>query len=400
MTSTIRPSLQYIADRIVPNGNAGGVRVNYISRLFDNIGFKVSVISFFEDKNFDGHRNIDYHKVSLMKGFIGFLYKYFGAGFSAILILHKIFKNDVKVSSRVVIYSTNLFFILPIVIYLKAKKVTVFFDVVENFHAEHYLFGRLGRLSPRYIFFRALYRYIYTLGDGILGISSAIQSHFDSIGVKSICLPPVYEQANNIIKPKKFKNRINLVYSGSPYGKEDLGLMLKALKLISNDAKSKITLHLTGVNKNSFVNYCHSKTIGIEEIMPIIRFHGWLTSDQLHRIYLESHFLFFLREVDQANISNFPMKLIELLSFGIPPILSDVGDYGKMISDGVDGFVVPPGNLDAAVDCLERATMLTEIEYQTMQSNAFKLGSKFDYRKYGSLFGDELGEFLRYRHSS
>ena len=75
-------------------------------------------------------------------------------------------------------------------------------------------------------------------------------------------------------------------------------------------------------------------------------------------------------------------------------ILSDVGDYGKMISDGVDGFVVPTGNLDAAVDCLERVTMLSEREYQLMQTNAFKLGSQFDYRKYGTLFGNELSEFL------
>ena len=92
------------------------------------------------------------------------------------------------------------------------------------------------------------------------------------------------------------------------------------------------------------------------------RFHGWVSSDQLHTMYTESHFLF--KRVNQANISNFPMKLIELLSFGILPILSDVGDYGKMISDGVDGFVVPTGNLDAAVDCLERVTMLSEREYQ------------------------------------
>ena len=126
MTSTVRPCLQYIADRTVPNGDAGGVRVNYISRLFDNIGFKVSVISFFEDKKFDGHKNIQYHKIVQFKGLIGSLYRYFGAGFSAICILQKILKTDIKVSSRVVIYSTNLFFILPILIYLKVKKVTVF----------------------------------------------------------------------------------------------------------------------------------------------------------------------------------------------------------------------------------------------------------------------------------
>ena len=35
-----------------------------------------------------------------------------------------------------------------------------------------------------------------------------------------------------------------------------------------------------------------------------------------------------------------------------------------------------------------------EREYQLMQTNAFKLGSQFDYRKYGTLFGNELSEFL------
>ena len=95
--------------------------------FFDKIGFKVSVISFFEDQKFDGHKNIKYHKISQLKGIFGYLYRYFGTGFSTIFILQKILKTDVKLSSRVVIYSTNLFFILPILTYLKVKKITVFF---------------------------------------------------------------------------------------------------------------------------------------------------------------------------------------------------------------------------------------------------------------------------------
>ena len=49
-----------------------------------------------------------------------------------------------------------------------------------------------------------------------------------------------------------------------PYGKEDLKLMLKAMELISTNAKNKITLHLTGVNKEKFENYCHEHLIDIQ----------------------------------------------------------------------------------------------------------------------------------------
>ena len=63
------------------------------------------------------------------------------------------------------------------------------------------------------------------------------------------------------------------------------------------------------------------------------------------------------------NRAKSPMRLLDLLAAGVPVVTQDVGEYGRLVSDGLTGLVTEPGSegaLAAAVVRLLRDPLLRE----------------------------------------
>ena len=73
-----------------------------------------------------------------------------------------------------------------------------------------------------------------------------------------------------------------------------------------------------------------------------------------------------------------PRKLIEPMALGIPCVTTDSGATREVIEDGVNGFVVPDGDLDQLVRRLEQLIVDREL-YQTFSDRAREtVAEKFD----------------------
>ena len=49
-----------------------------------------------------------------------------------------------------------------------------------------------------------------------------------------------------------------------------------------------------------------------------------------------------------------PMALLEAMSYGLPVIVTDVGSIPEVVTDGVHGFVIKPGDVERLAECLLR----------------------------------------------
>jgi glycosyltransferase involved in cell wall biosynthesis len=55
-----------------------------------------------------------------------------------------------------------------------------------------------------------------------------------------------------------------------------------------------------------------------------------------------------------SNSEGAPVSLMEAAACGLPAVATDVGGVAELVRDGVTGFVVPPGDVDAFTGALER----------------------------------------------
>ncbi|MBI4023165.1 glycosyltransferase [Candidatus Berkelbacteria bacterium] len=92
--------------------------------------------------------------------------------------------------------------------------------------------------------------------------------------------------------------------------------------------------------------------LGVERTLrdPSIQFHGHLPYERIHQTYGRYRALVLpLRESE-----SFGMVMVEAMACGTPVIVFDVGGVREIVTDGVTGFVVPPGNLEAFRGAMER----------------------------------------------
>ena len=73
-----------------------------------------------------------------------------------------------------------------------------------------------------------------------------------------------------------------------------------------------------------------------------ITFHGWLPSADLRRLLAVSHVV-----VLPSRKEALPMIIIEAMAYGLAVIATSVGAIPDVVTDGVSGLLVPPGNINA-----------------------------------------------------
>jgi glycosyltransferase involved in cell wall biosynthesis len=98
-----------------------------------------------------------------------------------------------------------------------------------------------------------------------------------------------------------------------------------------------------------------------------VKFHGRATRDQTAGWYQQSD-VFILPTLSDG----FAITQLEAMSYGLPVVATPC--CGAVVSDGMDGFIVPPRNADALAEVLQR--YLAEPELIKNQRNATQLKVK------------------------
>jgi len=99
---------------------------------------------------------------------------------------------------------------------------------------------------------------------------------------------------------------------------------------------------------------------------PEIRSTGWIEFEELHAYYLAAD----IYAITSSYEGGRAISLQEAMSFGIPPVVSDIPQLTELVTNGVDAVVFKSRNLDSFLAALE--PLITDSELRARIGSAAK----------------------------
>jgi glycosyltransferase involved in cell wall biosynthesis len=161
---------------------------------------------------------------------------------------------------------------------------------------------------------------------------------------------------NEIIERAK-SDELRILFLGNVIYRKGLHTLLEAVKGL----KSQIIVDVVG-SLNSEAGYAKriQKFIATNDLSSFVFLHGPMDQEPLKQVLTQSHVL-----VVPSSYEGFGIVYLEGMCFGLPAIGTTAGAAGEIISDGVDGFLIEPGDADLLASNLkflnEKRDVLTQM---------------------------------------
>ena len=172
--------------------------------------------------------------------------------------------------------------------------------------------------------------------DLLFPISHAIQEQFPN---KPSLVLPIMADTSEYEMPIQRSGKYKFILPANGLMKDSLYEILEGIGSLSSEELQRMEFHLTGVSKEKLDSVI-DKTL-LQKLDGTLILHSWMKYDKLVELYCKMHFLILARETNQTTFSNFPEdKVPEVMTYGVVPIVSRVGDYTQYyLEDGVNSLV-------------------------------------------------------------
>jgi phosphatidyl-myo-inositol alpha-mannosyltransferase len=144
--------------------------------------------------------------------------------------------------------------------------------------------------------------------------------------------------------PHRSGEELRILFVGRPEERKGLPILLTAFGALVEHVPSRLTV--IGAEREDVLRY-----LADPELMASIDVHGRVAGDALWR---ELHAADVLCAPSLSGES-FGMVLTEAFAAGTPVIASEIAGYSDVVTDGVDGILVPPGDPQRLAEELQRA---------------------------------------------
>ncbi|MBO5452576.1 MAG: glycosyltransferase [Clostridia bacterium] len=374
-----------------PRGDAGANRVLYMAKAMREHGFDVIVISpgtFDSDDVVGEMQEYCGIKYTYYRKFSGKIGKIYNRLWSSVRDTVKILKKlNMTTDDCVVIYSSGYFYLKYLIKFLNKKKIDTYIDVVEHHQRDQY------ESFFTWINYKNAFDICHKTGR-VIAISEHLKKYFEDKGCIAPVLP-VFTDKNDyeaVVKTKMEKTVF--IYPGNAYVKDDMKAMISAFAALSDEEKHKVEFHITATNERIMKKILGEDYDDLKnKVKDCVFVHSWLEYDELINLYKKAQFLLLVRPDNIVTRANFPSKVPELMITGIIPMITEVGDVVKYLTDGKDSFVLKnPTSVEICKDALKKAMNLSDGEIRKMSINARKTAEeKFDCRNWAEKMGEIFG---------
>lgn len=375
-----------------PDGDAGSQREYAIGKLLANMGHTVFFI---------GMGNLDCYKISEYKGFqytslrinqndsslIKRLENYFGYKLRLKRLIQK-YVSDKKIDYILVvdIPINALFFIKRLA---KKNHIRLLHDAVEWYSPEQF---KLRQFAPSYILKDLNNRFFIDKNFVVIAISKYLEEHFKSRGIDTVRIPVIMDVESINYHKITRKEKLVILYAGSPGKKDYLKEIIEGLALLDSKAVDRIDFKILGINKKQLVKECGISESTINKLNKNLTILGRVTKEEVLKNLEETDFTVLLRSPTQRYAkAGFPTKVVESLTNGTPVICNITSDLKDYICDGENGIIVDNCSAEAFAASIKRVLDFTFEKRKSMYEKSRKSAEDyFDYRLFKKIFDDML----------
>lgn len=297
------------------------------------------------------HQGIHYATVMPDLFRSGFFLKYFWFQIKVKRAINKVFVPDAK--NILHVYGPPMLDNITAIMRARKLGFKVIFDIVEDDATAANICPTLWHKVNNWVA-RALTNKISNLADGIIVISSHLESKFKQLLnsripllVRSISVDLDKFQS----KSRYHDHAIRLFYSGSYGIKDGVEYLIKAFDIVA--AKyDQVRLVLTGKGDD----YRMASVMALIDESPYrnrIDVKGYLSDDDYYVEVASCDILCMTRVNIAFAHAGFPFKLGEFLATGKPVIASRVSDVEQLLDHGDSAMLVEPCNVVQIADAVE-----------------------------------------------
>jgi phosphatidyl-myo-inositol dimannoside synthase len=153
-------------------------------------------------------------------------------------------------------------------------------------------------------------------------------------------------------------NPVRALFIGRLTEQKGLMFLLQALKEKLAEIKDRLRIEIVG---DGYLKDDLRKYVRNEGLSQIVSFSPWLDGQDLLDKYQSSSFLI-LPSIDEGM----SIVLLAAMACGLPAVATTVGGNDELVEDGVNGFLVPPGDPMKLGDALVRMTCMDQPHREAM----------------------------------
>lgn len=387
----------FIGEYLFPDGDAASVRTLALACICRDLGFKVTVIGKGQVRSEDYNREMDGYYIE------GIRYSTMNPGRVTMMqrLRHPVSRIKLYVSA---LEALNLEDIRAVIInacssarhvpfvsdFCRRKSIPLIGDICEWYDPSTMNYGRL---NPSYAVFCLIFHYSFPRFRNLIVVSKLLEGHFKGQERNVMRIAAPLDVKNIPCTDHTPKDRLVLLYAGSPGRKDLLKEMLVALASLAPEERLRIEFRLLGPTKEELIKLLGTSAGLLKLLGDTVRPMGRVPRHQVIEALQEAHFTVLLRPDKRYANAGFPSKVAESLAAGAPVLLNFTSDLGGYLGDGNAALRVHDPSPEEVAKAIRRALELTTAELRELRRGArAKAEQYFDYRLYLDSFKRYLGQ--------
>lgn len=158
-----------------------------------------------------------------------------------------------------------------------------------------------------------------------------------------------------------------MIYVGRLHQKKGIEQLLRAISRLKRPESVELAVYGDGPQRSRLEQLCNEL-----DIQNSVQFEGWVDHGALRTVYRDAAVTIF----PSLTSETFGLTVLESMSQGTPVIASDLGGHNELVTDGEDGLIVPPRDIDALATAIEHLTESTST-LSNMSEAALETASQY-----------------------